>query len=93
MKIDEKLIEEIAKLARLEIENKQEFINEMQKIVDYFELLNNVDTEDIEPMYTPLESSASLRENAVVNFENVEGIRENFPEREGNYLKVPGIHK
>ncbi|MBT1248491.1 MULTISPECIES: Asp-tRNA(Asn)/Glu-tRNA(Gln) amidotransferase subunit GatC [unclassified Thermosipho (in: thermotogales)] len=93
MTIDKKLVKDIAFLARLEISNEEEFIEEMQKIVDYFELLNEVDTEGVEPMYTPIEERYKLSERNRKDFEDVELIRNNFPKRENNYLKVPGIHK
>ncbi|ABR30119.1 glutamyl-tRNA amidotransferase [Thermosipho melanesiensis] len=93
MKIDEKLVEEIAFLARLEIDNKKKIINEMQKIVNYFELLNEVNTDNVEPMYTPIEDVYKPQKRQSRFFEDVDLIRDNFPDREKNYLKVPGIHK
>lgn len=93
MKIDEKLVDNVAMLARLKIEDKERFIKEMQKIVDYFQILEEVNTEGVEPMYTPIENSAKLRNGEVKSFDDVEDIRRNFPSREGNYLKIPGIHK
>jgi aspartyl-tRNA(Asn)/glutamyl-tRNA(Gln) amidotransferase subunit C len=93
MKIDEKLVDNVAMLARLKIDDKEKFIKEMQKIVDYFQVLEEVDTKDVEPMYTPIENNVKLRKEDSKNFEDVEEIRKNFPSREGNYLKIPGIHK
>ncbi|SHH30109.1 Asp-tRNA(Asn)/Glu-tRNA(Gln) amidotransferase subunit GatC [Thermosipho atlanticus] len=93
MKIDEKLVDEVAMLARLKISDKKTFIKEMQKIVDYFQILEEVDTSELEPMYTPIENATKLRDNKVRNFEDVESIRKNFPNRDRNYLKIPGIHK
>jgi len=93
MKIDEKLVDNVAMLARLKIDDKEKFIKEMQKIVDYFQVLEEVDTKDVEPMYTPIENNVKLRKEDSRNFEDVEEIRKNFPSREGNYLKIPGIHK
>ena len=93
MRIDEKLVENVAFLSRLEISEKEKFISEMQKIVDFFEVLKEINTEGIEPMYTPLEDSFVLKERQAERFDGIDEIRKNFPEREGNYLKVPGIHK
>lgn len=93
MKIDEKLVENVAFLSRLEISEKEKFISEMQKIVDFFEVLKEINTEGIEPMYTPLEDNFVLKERQAERFDDIDEIRKNFPEREGNYLKVPGIHK
>ncbi|MBO8139254.1 MAG: Asp-tRNA(Asn)/Glu-tRNA(Gln) amidotransferase subunit GatC [Thermosipho sp. (in: Bacteria)] len=93
MKIDEKLVEDVAMLARLKIDDKEKFIKEMQKIVDYFQVLEEVETEGVEPMYTPIENNVKLRKKDARNFEDIEEIRKIFPSKEGNYLKIPGIHK
>ncbi|MBO8160932.1 MAG: Asp-tRNA(Asn)/Glu-tRNA(Gln) amidotransferase subunit GatC [Thermosipho sp. (in: Bacteria)] len=93
MKIDEKIVENVAMLARLKIDNKEVFIKEMQKIVDYFQILEEIDTSDVDAMYTPIEDNVKLRGNETKKFENAEMIKDNFPSRENNYLKIPGIHK
>lgn len=80
-------------LARLKIDDKEKFIKEMQKIVDYFQVLEEVETEGVEPMYTPIENNVKLRKKDARNFEDIEEIRKIFPSKEGNYLKIPGIHK
>jgi aspartyl-tRNA(Asn)/glutamyl-tRNA(Gln) amidotransferase subunit C len=92
IKIDDKLIDHLSKLARLTFEETERLKSDLQKIIDYFEILSEVDTEGIEPMYTPIEEPCKLRESEPKSHENVEGIIENFPEKKGRFIKVPSIY-
>jgi aspartyl-tRNA(Asn)/glutamyl-tRNA(Gln) amidotransferase subunit C len=92
IKIDDKLIDHLSKLARLTFEETERLKSDLQKIIDYFEILSEVDTEGIEPMYTPIEEPCKLRESEPKSHENVEAIIENFPEKEGRFIKVPSIY-
>ncbi|MGC9772869.1 Asp-tRNA(Asn)/Glu-tRNA(Gln) amidotransferase subunit GatC [Fervidobacterium islandicum] len=92
IKIDDKLIEHLSKLSRLTFDESEKLKSDLQKIIDYFEILSEVDTESIEPMYTPIEEPCKLRELEPRVNENVEGIIENFPEKEGRLIKVPSIY-
>lgn len=50
--MDEKTLEYIAELSRLELpeEEKADMLEQMQKILDYMDLLNSVDTDATEPL-------------------------------------------
>jgi len=55
--------------------------------------LENVDTEGIEEMVSPIKVNSSiLRQDQVKKFENIEDIIKNFPESKDNLLRIPGIH-
>ena len=60
IQVDEKLVREIATLARLDL-SKEEielFVSQFRDILDYVSVLNEVETEDIPPAY--LSSAISL---------------------------------
>jgi len=57
------------------------------------EMLDEVDTKNVEPMYTPIEDSVLLRKGEPRVFEGIDHIRKNFPREEKGHIKVPGIHK
>ncbi|MCS7174474.1 Asp-tRNA(Asn)/Glu-tRNA(Gln) amidotransferase subunit GatC [Pseudothermotoga sp.] len=94
IKIDEILVKHLESLARLQLseEQRKSIEKDMREILDYMELLNEVDVSGVEPMYTPIESNAELREDTVRPFEDVEAIRLNFPKRKDGHIVVPGIH-
>ncbi|MGC8819979.1 MAG: Asp-tRNA(Asn)/Glu-tRNA(Gln) amidotransferase subunit GatC [Fervidobacterium sp.] len=92
IKIDDKLIEHLAKLSRLNVSDTEKLKVDLQKILDYFEILSEVDTSNIEAMYTPIEEPFEPRICQPRTYENVEEIIKNFPEGNGRLLKVPGIY-
>ncbi|AFG34222.1 Asp-tRNA(Asn)/Glu-tRNA(Gln) amidotransferase subunit GatC [Fervidobacterium pennivorans subsp. shakshaketiis] len=92
IKIDDKLIDHLSKLARLTFEESEKLKSDLQKIIDYFEILSEVDIESLEPMYTPIEEPCKLRVSEPKSYDNVESIIENFPEKEGRFIKVPSIY-
>ncbi|MGB9614275.1 MAG: Asp-tRNA(Asn)/Glu-tRNA(Gln) amidotransferase subunit GatC [Fervidobacterium sp.] len=92
IKIDDKLIEHLAKLSRLNVSDTEKLKVDLQKILDYFEILSEVDTSNIEAMYTPIEEPFEPRICQPRTYEYVEEIIKNFPEGNGRLLKVPGIY-
>ena len=92
VKVTEELIMHLQDLAKIGLreEEKEKLKEDLQKILDYMEMLDEVNVEEVEPMYTPIEGSAPMRRDVEGVFES-EGIRKNFPERDGNNLVVPPI--
>lgn len=95
MEIDEKLLKRLEKLSNIDLkESEKELIkNDLNDLLKYMEILENVDTEGIEEMVSPIKINNSiLRQDEVKTFENIEDIIKNFPERKDNLLRIPGIH-
>lgn len=91
--IDRKTIEHIAKLARLQITEAEanEFSQQMEKILQNFKKIENIDTTGVEPMVTPTEIEAYWREDQVIQDYKPEDMVANAPERAGNLFKVPPV--
>ncbi|WP_413292069.1 Asp-tRNA(Asn)/Glu-tRNA(Gln) amidotransferase subunit GatC [Bdellovibrio sp. HCB185ZH] len=91
--IDKKTIQHIAKLARLQITDTEaaEFSAQMEKILQNFQKIENIDTSGIEPMVTPTEIEAFWREDQVVQNYKPEDMVANAPDRAGNLFKVPPV--
>ncbi len=95
MEIDKKTLEYLAELGRIEIGKKEEekLLNDLQKILEYFDELKSVDTENIEPMAGGTAQKNVFRddekdENGKTKNENL--VRQ-FPEKQNGYLKVPPV--
>lgn len=95
MKLSREQIEHIALLARLELkdEEKDLFAQQLSSVLDYMEILNEVDTKEIAPTLQVTGLKTIWREDEVKPCEHKtrELILQNFPAREGNFLKVPLI--
>lgn len=95
MEIDEKLLIRLEKLSNIDLKDSEKELikNDLNDLLKYMEILENVDTEGIEEMVSPIKVNSSiLRQDQVKTFENIEDIIKNFPERKDNLLRIPGIH-
>ncbi|MCB4791636.1 MAG: Asp-tRNA(Asn)/Glu-tRNA(Gln) amidotransferase subunit GatC [Elusimicrobia bacterium] len=95
MKITIKEVEHVAKLARLELspEEKEKYAGQLEKILEYVDLLNKLDTKDIEPTSHALELENVFREDKLepCSTEARDRLLANAPEREGDYFKVKKV--
>lgn len=86
-------VEHVAKLARLAIneEEKEMFTRQLGDIVEYFNLLNELDTSDVEPMAHAVPMSNVMREDTVEkNFQRDEMLAIS-PYEEDGFIRVPRI--
>ena len=95
MEITNKLIQDIAALAKLEFDEKsaEQMKADLVKIIGFFDKLSEVDTDGVDPLIYLSEEVSVLREDeikAVVS--QVEALK-NAPEKDSDYFKVPTILK
>ncbi|MBH83670.1 MAG: Asp-tRNA(Asn)/Glu-tRNA(Gln) amidotransferase GatCAB subunit C [Flavobacteriales bacterium] len=95
MKINLKLIDKIAKLSQLNL-NKEEKIKmekDLNKILDFVDELNNLNTEDVEPLVYINEEVNKLRKDEVSEHLKKENALKNAPVKDSDYFKVPRVVK
>ncbi|MEI7474632.1 MAG: Asp-tRNA(Asn)/Glu-tRNA(Gln) amidotransferase subunit GatC [bacterium] len=85
--------ENVAKLARLALadDEKQKQADQMGKLLDYFNLLNEVNTENVEPMAQAIPKINVMRDDVMVQNFTREELLANAPLEEDSYFKVPKI--
>ncbi len=91
MKIDEKLLAKLEKLSMIKVENKEEMINDLNQIVEFVEILNEVDTSNIDATFNTLNASTPMRDDTPVDNDAIKTILANAPKVDGNYFIVPKI--
>lgn len=91
MVIDNKLIEYLEELSRLELNNDEKKIikKDLGDILDYVDTLNEIDTENIEGVSHPFTFTNAFREDEVINTDNREDILKNAPDKKDGAFKVP----
>ncbi len=92
-KIDPELIRHIATLARITLseEEVESFTHQFARIVDYFDKLNQLDTEGVEPLTHAVELSNVLAEDVASPSLSTDQVLANAPDREGSFFKVPKV--
>ena len=89
--IDDETIENVCILAKLSLgeEAKAKAKQDMQKMLDYVEKLDELDTDGVEPLSHIFGDENVFRDDVVTNGDNKEAILANAPkEKEGQY-QVP----
>ncbi|MBF45616.1 MAG: Asp-tRNA(Asn)/Glu-tRNA(Gln) amidotransferase GatCAB subunit C [Flavobacteriales bacterium] len=95
MKIDQKLIEKIAKLSQLNLnkEAKIKMEKDLNKILDFVDKLNNLNTDNVEPLVYINEEVNKLRKDDFVNHLEKENALKNAADKDSDYFKVPRVVK
>jgi aspartyl-tRNA(Asn)/glutamyl-tRNA(Gln) amidotransferase subunit C len=91
--IDTKTVKHVANLVRLGIseEEAQKFSGQFSSIIDYFNMLNEVDTGHVPPASDIANAENVLREDEVKPSMNREEFLKNAPQSERGYVKVPTV--
>ena len=86
-------VEHVAKLARLSLteEEKELYTEQLSKILDYIDQLNEVNTKGVEPMTQPIPIVNVMREDVVKKEFSREDILKNAPHEEYGFFRVPKI--
>ncbi len=93
--IDKKTLEHLAELARIKITEKEEdkLLEDLKKILDYFEELQKLNTEKTPPMAGGTDLKNAAREDQIDKglVKNRDILINSFPEKEGDFLKIPPV--
>jgi len=93
MKISREEVKRVAELARLQFAPQEEEVltQQLDKILQYMEKLNQLDTKEVEPLAHVVDIVDAFREDRAVPCPSPEGLLANAPAREKNFFKVPKI--
>ena len=91
--IDREQIRKVAHLARLELTEAEEeqFTTQVGSILEYFEQLSELDTENIKPTTRAIDVSNVTRPDELQPFTDLQSIMDAAPDVEGEFFKVPKI--
>ena len=83
----------IAKLSKLKFNESEieKFQEDLNKIFDYMEELNKLDTSHVEPLFNVLDLKDKLRKDKVINSEIKKNILDNAPNKDENFIIVPKV--
>ena len=92
--VDEKLVKEIAALARLDLsqEETEMFVSQFKDILDYVSILNEVDTENVPPAYLSSANQSVIREDEIEDSVPTREFLANAPQSKGDYVVIPRVH-
>ena len=91
MKITDETVEYVAALAKLQVkeENKEKTKEDLEKILNYMERMEELDTSYVEPMSHVLPLKNVFREDKVTNQADRESLLANAPGQKDFMFQVP----
>lgn len=89
--IDDETMENVCILAKLSLsdEAKEQAKQDMQKMLDYVEKLDELDTEGVEPLSHIFGDENVFREDVVTNGDNKDAMLANAPKAKDGQYQVP----
>lgn len=93
MNISASEVEKVAALARLRFspDKVDQFLTQFNDILEYIHTLNEVDTGDVEPLYSPVTHATVFREDDLCKKFDRQALLANAPESDGRFFVVPRI--
>ncbi len=94
IQVDEKLVKEIAALARLDLSQAETemFVSQFKDILDYVSILNEVDTENVPPAYLSSANQSVIREDVIEASVPTDEFIANAPQSKDDYVVIPRVH-
>jgi len=94
-RITEDQVKKVAELARLSLDNNQvkHHAEQIEKILDYINQLEKIDTKDVPCTTRAIEVINVLRTDVNSKFEDRDELLNLAPSRENDFFKVPKIIK
>ena len=93
MAIDLKTVKHISKLARISLDKEKanKLAGDLNSIFSFIEKLNELKTENIEPLTSIAETTLRFREDKITSDNIREKILKNSPERNDDFFVVPKV--
>ena len=93
MAIDNETVKRVAFLSRLRVDDEkiEATKEEFNKILSWIEELNEVNTDNIEPLISVNDSNLRLREDEITDGNYQEAVLSNAPDKEYDYFAVPKV--
>ncbi len=93
MKIDKDTINKIARLSRIKLEDKEseDYIKDLNSILDWVEQLNEVNTDNVEPLSNISSSVLPKRDDISKDSNSSEEILKNAPDKLEGFFAVPKV--
>jgi aspartyl-tRNA(Asn)/glutamyl-tRNA(Gln) amidotransferase subunit C len=93
MSIDQNTVRRIAKLARIKVSDQDlpRLEEELNSILQWIEMLNEVDTTEVEPMTSVVKMSMKMRDDIVTEGFDTAAVTGNAPRIEDDFYVVPKV--
>jgi aspartyl-tRNA(Asn)/glutamyl-tRNA(Gln) amidotransferase subunit C len=91
--LDREQVRKVAHLARLALTEEEEtqFATQLSSILDYFQQLSELNTDNVPPTTRAIDASNVTRADVLEPYPDRDALLQEAPEQEGDYFRVPKI--
>jgi aspartyl-tRNA(Asn)/glutamyl-tRNA(Gln) amidotransferase subunit C len=91
--LDREQVRKVAHLARLALTEEEEtqFATQLSSILDYFQQLSELNTDNVPPTTRAIDVSNVTRADVLEPYPDRDALLQEAPEQEGDYFRVPKI--
>lgn len=95
MKVNDKLIANLSRLAKLKFDSKsaEKIKSDLNTILKFVDIISKTDTNSLKPLIYISEEKNVLRNDEVTNQISQENALKNAPGKDSDYFKVPTVLK
>jgi aspartyl-tRNA(Asn)/glutamyl-tRNA(Gln) amidotransferase subunit C len=92
-KLKPETVQHVAQLARLKLSESEiaVFSQQLSAVLESFEQISQVNTESVQPLVTPTETTLILRGDVVEAIQDTDTLLANAAEKSGRLFKVPPV--
>lgn len=93
MSLDKETVRKVSSLAKIRMndEELERMAPQLSKIIGFVEQLNEVDTDNVEPLASVVDITLELREDKITDGDCVDRVLANAPESTQGYFVVPKV--
>jgi len=93
MVVDDKLLNKLEKLSSIQIldEKRDEIKAQLNEILDFVEILNELDLKDLQATVSTVKGGTPFREDEPRQSDVIDVILQNAPKSDGGFFVVPKI--
>lgn len=93
MKLSREEVLHIARLARIALTEEEitRLSGQLSDLLEHFQVLQEVNTDNVPPTAQPVELRSVIREDVIKPSLPVEDVLANAPRREGDYIRVKAV--
>lgn len=93
MTIDSKTVKHLSFLCRIDMNEQQcqDMSGKVNQILGWVEMLDEVDTKDVQPLYSVIENQKSERDDLVTQKNTQEDVLKNAPKPAFGFYSVPKV--
>ena len=93
MQVSREELLHIANLAELKIQENEidNYLKNLEEILNFAEIVNTANVDNLNITISGIEEKNKFRKDEVQNFEDIDLLMQNAPEKEQNMFKIPKV--